>query len=191
MIEKKAKKMPVGFLIGVILSVLLLAVIVYAAQAPKLDASGIPLRLEISGIEGSGREGTILVEAFSHEIRVPFDPASGLPTDTRVHNALVVTKTFDKSSPKLYQALTSGEHFDDVTLKFYRGAEKDKKQEHYFTIKLEDAIIVSMRPFMPNILDPNNENFRPMEEVAFTYGKITWTWEIDGIEATDEWSIPR
>ena len=30
-----------------------------------------------------------------------------------------------------------------------------------------------------------------MEEVSFTYKRITWTWEIDGIEAVDEWTSPK
>jgi type VI secretion system secreted protein Hcp len=30
-----------------------------------------------------------------------------------------------------------------------------------------------------------------MEEVAFTYKKIKWTWEPTGIEAEDSWAVPR
>jgi type VI secretion system secreted protein Hcp len=65
-------------------------------------------------IEGScemqGREGTILVQAFNHEIYIPRDPQSGLSTGKRVHGALSVVKIFDKASPKMYQALCTGEH---------------------------------------------------------------------------------
>jgi len=188
--EKITKKYPAILLIAVTLSILLITVMVFATKAPVLDTSGIPLSMEISGIQGSGREGTILVEAFSHEISVPFDPVSGLPTDERIHNPLVVTKTFDKASPKLYEALVSGAHLGDVTIKFFRQEETGNVQEHYFTIQLEDAIIVSIKPFMPNILDPATESFGHMEEVMFTYKKIKWTWEIDGIEAEDTWDPP-
>ena len=110
-------------------------------------------------IEGScemqGRESTILVEAMNHEVRIPRDPQTGLSTGKRVHNALSVVKVFDKSSPKLYQALTTGEHMRIVTLKWYR-------------------------------IDPTH-----MEEVMFTYKKIRWTWEIDGIESEDSWIVPK
>jgi len=30
-----------------------------------------------------------------------------------------------------------------------------------------------------------------MEEVSFTYSKIIWTWEPDGIEAEDSWTAPK
>ena len=145
-------------------------------------------------IEGSctmqGRETTILVEAFNHEIRIPRDPQTGLSTGKRIHNALSVVKIFDKSSPKLYQALCTGEHMTNVTIKWYR-IDPTGQEEHYFTHVLEDAIIVSIRPYMPNCLDPNTESYTHMEEVMFTYKKIRWTWEIDGVEAEDSWLVPK
>jgi type VI secretion system secreted protein Hcp len=30
-----------------------------------------------------------------------------------------------------------------------------------------------------------------MEDVSFTYSKIIWTWEVDGVEAQDEWKVPK
>ena len=145
-------------------------------------------------IEGScdqtGREGTILCQAFQHDISIPRDPQSGQPTGKRVHNPLTITKVFDKSSPKLYQALTSGERMKDVTMKWYR-IDNAGIEEHYFTVTLEDAIIVSMRPHVPNCLDPQFASYGHMEEVAFTYRKIRWTWEPDGIESEDDWRVPR
>src|SRR5947209_2296857 len=75
-------------------------------------------------IEGScdqkGREGTILVQAFSHEVFIPRDAQTGAPTGNRIHNPLTITKAYDKSSPKLYQALTSGEHMKTVEIKWWR-----------------------------------------------------------------------
>jgi type VI secretion system secreted protein Hcp len=37
---------------------------------------------------------------------------------------------------------------------------------------------------------PENEPYRHMEEVCFTYEKIKWTWEADGIESEDSWKAP-
>ena len=158
----------------------------------------LPCYLSLEGekqgpIKGScdqkGREGMILVDAMNHEVSIPRDPHSGTATGKRVHHPLTVTKVYDKSSPKLYQALCTGEHMKNVTIKWYRinpaGAE-----EHYFTHKLEDAIIVSVRAWMPNVLDKEKESFTHMEDVSFTYGKITWTWVIDGVEAQDSWVVP-
>jgi len=159
----------------------------------------MPAHLTMEGenqgkIEGScemqGREGTFLVEGMTHEINIPRDPQTGLATGKRIHGPLTITKVYDKSSPKLYQALVTGEHMKNVTVKWYRispaGAE-----EHYFTHVLEDAIIVSVKPWMPNCLDPKTESFTHMEDVSFTYKKIKWTWEVDGIEAEDSWLAPK
>ena len=144
-------------------------------------------------IEGSvdqkGREGTIFVEQFEHKVYMPNDPQSGMPTGNAVHQPMRIHKFFDKSSPKLYKALSRGERFKSVELKWYR-IKPDGKQEHYFTHKLEDAIIVGMRPYMPNCLDANSDKYQHMEEVEFTYRKITWTWQPDGVGAEADWREP-
>ncbi len=137
-----------------------------------------------------GRENTILCQALDHEVSIPRDRQSGLPTGKRVHGALTVTKVFDKSSPKIYQALVTGERLNEVKLDFYR-INPTGTEEHYFTIKLTNAIIVSVKPWVPNCLDPAKESFTHMEDVSFTYQDIVWTWEIDGIEAQDSWLVPR
>lgn len=158
----------------------------------------MPAHMELEGknqgkIEGScemqGREGTILIYAMKHHIHIPRDTHSGLPTGKRVHNPLAVVKEYDKASPKLYQALCTGEQFSNVTIKWYR-IDPTGKEEHYFTTKLEDAIIVDMKPYMPETFLAPNEPYKHMEEVSFTYSKIIWTWEPDGIEAQDEWAVP-
>lgn len=159
----------------------------------------MPAHMELTGenqgqIEGSvtmqGRENSILIEAMEHEIYIPRDPQSGLATGKRVHNPLIITKVFDKSSPKLYQALCTGEHMTEIVIKWYR-IDPTGSEEHYFTTTLEDAIVVSMKPNMPNCLDPATESFSHMEDVAFTYKKVKWTWEADGIEAEDSWAVPK
>ncbi|MCM0082095.1 Hcp family type VI secretion system effector [Geomonas sp. Red32] len=145
-------------------------------------------------IEGScdmqGREGSILVYAMDHDVSIPRSSTDGLATGKRVHGALTVTKEYDKSSPKLYQALCTGEHLKNVTIKWYR-ITKQGTEEHYFSHVLEDAIVVKMRPTMPVTLLAANDPYRHMEEVSFTYKKIKWTWEPNGIEAEDSWTVPR
>jgi len=159
----------------------------------------LPAHMEITGetqgkIEGSctqqGREGTMLVDAFNHDITIPRDTQTGLAVGKRIHNPLTVVKLFDKASPKLYMALCTGEHLTEVAIKWYR-IDPTGKEEHYFTHKLIDAIIVSMRPWMPNVLDAATENYGHMEEVSFTYRSIVWTWETEGIETQDDWEVPK
>jgi type VI secretion system secreted protein Hcp len=137
-----------------------------------------------------GREDTILIEGFEHVVRIPKDPHTGLPTGKRVHEPFTVIKIFDKSSPKLYQALCTGEHLEQVVIKWYR-IDPTGAEEHYFTHTLEKAIIVDIKAWMPNCLDPVKESYTHMENVSFTYEKIRFTWEVDGIESEDSWQIPR
>lgn len=159
----------------------------------------MPGHMEVTGvnqgkIDGSctqqGREDTMLIEAFNHEIYIPRDPQSGLATGKRVHNAFTVVKVFDKASPLLYAALCTGEHMTTVSLKWYR-IDDAGREEHYFTHELENAIIVSMRPYMPNCLDPATEAYTHMEEVSFTYERIRWRHEVDGVETEDSWQVPK
>ena len=145
-------------------------------------------------IEGSvkvkGHEGKILIQAVEHTIEIPKSPQTGLPTGKRIHMPMKVTKEIDKSSPKLYQALTSGEQFKSVVLEFYRISAKGT-EEKYYTVKLSKAILTNMKSWTPNCLIQENRQLGHMEDVSFTYEKITWTFEPDGIEAEDNWLAPK
>ena len=158
----------------------------------------MPAHLTLEGakqgkIEGSctqgGREGTILVQGFDHNVTIPSDLQTGLAVGKRVHDMFKIVKEFDKSSPLLYQALVNGEHMKSVVVKWYR-ISPTGTEEHYFTITLEDAIIVSIRPWMPNCLDKTTASYGHMEDVSFRYRKIIWRHEIDSKEGQDDWLVP-
>jgi type VI secretion system secreted protein Hcp len=145
-------------------------------------------------IEGScsikGHEKTMLIQGLSHKIDIPKSPQTGLPTGKRVHGALIVTKELDKASPKLFQALTSGEQLSNVKLSYYRISPAGK-EELYYTTELKNAIITEIDTWVPNCLDLNQRTMGHMENVAFTYETIVDTWTPDGIEAQDSWSSPK
>jgi len=159
----------------------------------------MPCYLSLEGqkqgkIEGSckinGHEGKILVQAGEHIIEIPRSPQTGLPTGKRIHGPITLTKEIDKSSPKLYQALTSGEQMKSVVLEFYR-ISPTGTEEKYYTVKLENAIITSLRSWTPNCLVPTNGRLGHMEDISFSYEKITWVYELDGIESEDNWLAPK
>lgn len=145
-------------------------------------------------IEGSiqvkGHEGKILVQAVNHTIEIPKSPQTGLPTGKRVHLPMTLTKAIDQASPKLFQALTSGEQMKEVTVEYYF-ANKMGLEEKYYTVKLSNAIVTNIRSWVPNCLDPNNQQMGHMEDVSFTYEKISWTFVSKGIEAEDSWLAPK
>ena len=139
--------------------------------------------------EMQGRENSILVYAMNHDIHIPRDPQTGLASGKRIHGPLTIVKEVDKSSPKLYQALCTGENMTNVELKYFRVA-PDGTEEHYFTTTLENAIVVEMKPYMPVAFLAENEPYRHMEELSLTYRKIMWDWVPDGIGAEDDWMVP-
>src|SRR3546814_2147142 len=77
-----------------------------------------------------------------------------------------------KSSPKIYQALCSGEQLKTVDLEFYRISPKGT-EEKYYTIHLEKAVIVSTRLWVPNCLHPDNRQMGHMEDVGMKIGRAS------------------
>jgi type VI secretion system secreted protein Hcp len=136
-----------------------------------------------------GREGKIMVIAVSHEIISPRDAASGLPTGKRMHKPFVITKEIDKSSPLLYNALVNNENLTDWELQFWQPSATGQEKQHY-SIALTNANIASIEFRMANNKHPDLMKFAEYEEVAFTYQKITWTWNDGGITAMDDWESP-
>lgn len=159
----------------------------------------MPGYLSINGqtqgkIEGGctieGHEGKILVQGVEHTIEIPKSIQTGLPTGKRIHMPMTITKEVDKASPKLFQALTSGEQLTSAKLEYYRISPQGK-EELYYTVEVKNAIITSMRKHVPVCLDPSNKSMGHMEEVSFTYETIVETFTPDGIEAQDSWNAPK
>jgi len=159
----------------------------------------MPGYLTLSGqhqgkIEGGctiqGHEGSILVQGVDHTIEIPKSIQTGLPTGRRIHGPLTITKEIDKASPKLFQALTSGEQLSSAKLEYHRISPKGT-EELYYTVEIKNAVITSIRKYVPNCLDPQNKTIGHMEDVSFTYETIIETFTPNGIEAQDSWNAPR
>jgi len=137
-----------------------------------------------------GREKTILVYAVDHTLEIPRDNLTGLPTGQRIHRPFTITKHVDPASPLLYQACASGEQMKTWQLDYYRINDKGQ-EEKYFQIKLEEAIVVSMHHYKPNVFDEALKNYHDMEDVSFTYSAITWSHTVANKEAQDNWKSPK
>jgi len=145
---------------------------------------------EIKGsVTQSGREDSIMVIAYSHEVVSPRDAASGLPTGKRQHKPLTITKEIDKSTPLLMNVLTNNEQISKWELRFWQPSPTGQEVQHY-TIELENASIASIRSEMLNNKYAENMQHKEREHVAFCYQKITWTWMDGGITAQDDWEAP-
>ncbi|WP_039849948.1 MULTISPECIES: type VI secretion system tube protein TssD [Grimontia] len=132
------------------------------------------------------KKDKILVYQCEQETTIPKNPHDGLPTGQRIHNPLTVVKGLDVASPKIFQAVCSGERFSNVTLDFWR-ITAEGIEEHYYTIQLEDAIIVNRKAHTPLTFHPDNQAYMDMEEVSFSYSKIIHTYNDGNISAEDSW----
>lgn len=135
--------------------------------------------------QGGDKKDKIILYAVTHNVEIPKDTHTGLPTGQRIHHPLYVTKHLDCSTPKLYKACCTGEQCT-VTLDHYR-IKPDGTEEKYFTIKLEEAIVVTVDKNTPTTFLPENKPYHDMETLAFTYSKITWTYNDGNIEYMDDW----
>jgi type VI secretion system secreted protein Hcp len=135
--------------------------------------------------QGGDKKDKILIYGADHQVEIPKDTHTGLPTGQRIHQPFTFFKHKDNASPKLFKACCTGEQctvvFDQYRIK------ADGTEEKYFTVKLEEAIVVTMREHTPLTFLPENKTYYDMEEVSFTYSKITWTYNDGNIEYVDNW----
>ncbi|MBK6281297.1 MAG: Hcp family type VI secretion system effector [Draconibacterium sp.] len=151
----------------------------------------LKLKGQIQGnIKGSvtqaGREDSIMVIGFNHEVISPRDAASGMATGKRQHQPLIITKEIDKSSPLLMNALVNNENITEFTLRFWQPSRSGKELQ-FFTIQLLNATISDIRQEMLNNKYPENMQHKEREHISFVYQKIIWTYEDGGISASDDW----
>ena len=154
----------------------------------------IPASFEIPDIPGSskiqGRESHMEILGFRHEVYMPVDRKDGSASGTRVHKDFVVIKNYDKGSPKLCEYLCNGKIIPSAKLHWYMIDETGTEKE-YFTHELTNARVTSVRPYMPDVDNPTNEQYKHMEEVSFRYEKIKWLFKDGNIEYTDSWTEGR
>jgi type VI secretion system secreted protein Hcp len=64
----------------------------------------------------AGYAGQIECQALAYELAIPTDPATGQRLGPRAHKPVAITKAWDRSSPKLADALARGTVLATVTL---------------------------------------------------------------------------
>jgi type VI secretion system secreted protein Hcp len=169
---------------------LLLAAGSLLAICPARAAESIHIFLKgkaTGDIKGDLSDNSIEGLAYQHEIVSPRDAASGLATGRRQHKPLTIVKSLDKATPLLYKMLATNET-GDVSLKFWRKDPKTGQTAHYYTIELKNATISNIRDWKPNTRDLSADRAGDLEEVSFTYERITWTYVEGGVSFEDSWA---
>ncbi len=139
-------------------------------------------------IEGTceilGRERSIIGYWFMHKIEAPHRPVEGTITAGANHGPLKVIIERDECSPKLHQALCTGERMKYVQIDWYH-VDKYGDEYLYLTMLLKDALIVSIHSYTAPTFLPDTSYLPHMEKVSFSYKYIRWTYHPGGIEAED------
>ncbi len=139
--------------------------------------------------EKSGFESLIEIVTFKHCVDIPRNKDTSLYSGIRVHGPIRINKEIDKSTPKLYQALCSGEQLSEVGFVWCRFV-KAGNPEKFFEIKLTNANIIGIQPVIRDRLEANKNQLPHLEKVSFIYEKIRWIWLPDGSEFEDTWLAP-
>ncbi len=136
-----------------------------------------------------GREKSFEVLSFNHEVTLPFEERNGAVSAKRSHHPLTVLKTVDEASPKLYMAITQGEHLN-VEIKWFRPhPDGGSSEQHYFTTKIANAKLISIAPHMANVNERSQVGTGHLEQLSFVYDEITWSFQGGG-EHIDKWLEP-
>ncbi len=133
--------------------------------------------LKIDGVPGestdSAHKDWIEILSYSHGLNQKssgsMSSGGGASAERCDHAPFTVVKTMDKASPLLALKCCSGEHIKTVLVSLNR-AGGDKVQ--YMEYKMTDVMITSYQPGGST----SDQQTLPLEELAFCYGKIEWTY---------------
>ena len=120
--------------------------------------------------------------AYSHGVSQTFGgrSTSGAQQAERCeHKDFTVVKLLDKASPTLSFYCSDGRHINEVVIQLCMASGTKQKFMEY---KLENVIISAVNQFTSGA----TLTTRPLEEVSFNYGKITWTYFRDK-ETIEHW----
>jgi type VI secretion system secreted protein Hcp len=147
-----------------------------------LISAGAMTDASVGNLWQLGHEDQILVQGVEHRFMVPKGGTAG----KRMHSPMIITKMIDKSSPLIFNALCTGESLGICRLDYYRTSSHGT-QENYYTVELEDALIVGIEEIMPHCQDLSTAHFMPQETVHIAYRRITKRHEVCRTMGADEW----
>jgi type VI secretion system secreted protein Hcp len=136
-----------------------------------------------------GRPDSIVGLGFHYEIVSPRDPASGLPTGTRQHKPIVLTKEWGASTPQIFQALVTNEVLKSVVFEFVRTNANGEEVVDQ-VVKLIDASVANIEQYIHfNAAGhAESDDARELEDVAFTFARIEIENKTGQTSASDDWS---
>lgn len=128
-----------------------------------------------------GHEGKIAGLAFDYEVMVEQTArrGSGQAAGKRQHSPITITKRWDVTTPRLFQALVTGETLKSVLIEFEGTDRKTGKKVIYHTVKLTNASIT-------DIFQYTDAETGELEDVSFVFRKIEIENKIGKTVAVDD-----
>lgn len=129
-------------------------------------------------VDAYGREGSIEILEFMHNVELITDNLTGKITSKRLHGDFALIKKTDSASPYLYQGVSSGREFKQAVLKFYL-INYNGQEEEYFRITMDNVRVNDIESFMFDTRNSSYKNHDHLEAFYLAYKKITWHY-LDG-----------
>lgn len=140
--------------------------------------------VKIGDIKGESNDAShkdwVDVLSYSHGMTNMGSETHGGESGKPSHEDFVIVKKLDKSSPKLYEALNTGEHIPEVRIELIRKGEAKQKFMEY---KLTDVLITSTK------IEGDTSETAPVEQVSFSYSKIEWIYTPQKEDGSSDASI--
>jgi len=125
--------------------------------------------------------------SFEYAVQSPRDQATGMASGKRQHKPIVITKEIGASTPQFFQACVTNEVLTSVLFEFVHTTDKGA-EEVYYTIKLTNATVSSVRQFTGEGSKHGEEvATHELEEIAFTFQKLDMEHKVAKTAATDDW----
>ncbi len=148
-----------------------------------LKANGVDIKGE-STETSLGRQDSIQCVYYEQSVTTA---AAG----RRQYNPLVIRKRIDKSSPLIARALTHNEVIEGI-FKFFRpNPTGDGTTEQFYTVQVRQGRVASIKQTVPDTIHAATSADPPLEDVAFVFHTISWTYTNGGVTAEDSWREQR
>jgi len=151
------------------------------ASPTPIQAASFDTYIQIDGLPGEATDDKhkdwIELASYSHEMNQPVSStrssAGGASSGRSQHGDFVITKYVDKSSPKLYEAVSNGKAFAKAKIEVCRAG---GSQVVFLAINFEEVMISRVQLNPVSGITNSNGDVLPTETVHLNYGKIEWVY---------------
>jgi type VI secretion system secreted protein Hcp len=130
--------------------------------------------------------GKMIGLKFEYEVTSPRDLATGQASGKRMHKPFTITKEWGAASPQLLRACATNEVLNMVLLEFFHTTATGEERLHH-TIKLTNASISNLKQYVADPVMAAEYDAAELEEISFTYQRITFEDKVGKTTAVDDW----